>query len=103
MCIERIYAYCFYILYRFWKWKIRKAAKISSHPIQNGATAGKGNIQTRLADEQNAEQKIHFANSPLDKQGYFFLNIFQKHAWYKKSFDHRGQNASGKEINTCEK
>ena len=30
--------------------------------IQNGATAGKGNIQTRLTDEQNAEQKIHFAN-----------------------------------------
>ena len=71
--------------------------------IQNGATAGKGNIQTRLADEQNAEQKIHFANLLEISRDILFFNIFQNALGIKNRVTIEGKNASGKEINTCEK
>lgn len=63
--------------------------------IQNGATAGKGNIQTRLADEQNAEQKIHFANLLEISRDILFFNIFQNALGIKNRLTIEGKNALG--------
>ena len=84
----------FYILYQSWKWKIRKATVRTAIRTEWGDCREREYPDTPCRrTERRAEDS--FCQSPLDKQGYPFLQYFPEHAWYKKSFDHRGQKRLG--------
>ena len=92
----------FYILYRFWKWKIRKAAKSAAIHTEWGDCREREYPDTPCRrTERRAEDS--FCQSPLDKQGYFFLQYRSEELGIKNRLTIEGKNASGKEINTCEK